>query len=86
MVLKLKMKSLTDQPYICILKKRLFRTNCNNDAKKEAYCRLIAHSYQKKLLAKELVQIKQQAGKADFYTFIIDNEPKTLAYKDDIAQ
>lgn len=86
MALKLKMKDFASQPYICILKKRLFRSNCiGNDQMKEGYCRLIAYAYQSKLLAKELVKIKQLGGKADFYTFLIENEPKTLAFKEDLA-
>ena len=87
MILKLRMKGLTDQPYICILKKRLFRTNCNKlEEKKEVYCRLIAYAYQNKLLTKEVVQIKQVAGKADYFTFMVDNEPKTMPFKEDLAQ
>ena len=81
------MKGLTDQPYICILKKRLFKTNCNTqEDKKEAYCRLIAYAYQNKLLTKECVKIKQLAGKADFFTFLIENEPRTMPFKEDLAQ
>lgn len=87
MTLKINLKGFSDQPYICLLKKRLFRTNCNtSEEKKEAYCRLIAYAYQNKLLTKEVVQIKQVQGKADFYTYVIDNEPKTMAYKEDLAQ
>jgi hypothetical protein len=52
---------------------------------KEGYCRLIAFAYQSKLLAKELVKVKQLAGKADFYTFLINSKPKTCAYRDDLA-
>jgi hypothetical protein len=46
LTLKFKLKDLSTQPYICLLKKRLFRTNCiSNDLMFEGYCRLIAFAY-----------------------------------------
>lgn len=88
MALKLKMKAHTDQPYVCLLGKRLFRTNCSErDDKSEFYCRLIAHAYHHKLLARAEAPAKALAGKqADYYTFLVDNVPKTLPWDDSLAE
>jgi hypothetical protein len=67
--------------YIAILQKNLFRSNCLDN--QMAYCRLIGTAYSKKMLVK--AKVEGLTGK-EFYTFMIDNKPQTIAFDDDLAK